>query len=364
MDHEKYMRMALDLAAKGAGYVSPNPMVGAVVVKDGRVVGQGYHQALGGPHAEVNALDDAGGQARGATLYVTLEPCNHHGRTPPCTQKIMSKEIRRVVVAMADPNPHVTGGGNIFLKSQGIEVICGACEKEATRLNEIFIKYVRTQRPFVVLKMAATLDGRIATRTGDARWVTGPEARGFVHQLRHAMDAILVGVGTITADDPELTTRLDNGRGVDPVRVVLDTHLSMSSGARMLNQLSSAGTIIVCGPDAAEANKMRLKDKGACIMEVPLKHGRIDLPILMERLGQRGLTSVLLEGGSQVAGAALKAGVVDKVHFFYAPKILGGDDGVPMCAGQGPDKMEGCMPLTETCVNRMGNDILVTGYLK
>ncbi|MGD9365229.1 MAG: bifunctional diaminohydroxyphosphoribosylaminopyrimidine deaminase/5-amino-6-(5-phosphoribosylamino)uracil reductase RibD [Desulfobacteraceae bacterium] len=364
MDHEKYMRTALELAAKGAGYVSPNPMVGAVMVKDGRVVGQGYHQALGGPHAEVNAIDDAGEQARGATLYVTLEPCNHYGRTPPCTQKILNTGIRRVVVAVADPNPHVTGGGNAFLKSQGIEVICGVCEEAATRLNESFIKYMRTHRPFVVLKMAATLDGRIATRTGDARWVTGAEARGFVHQLRHAMDAIMVGVGTVKADDPELTTRLDEGRGVDPARVVLDTHLSISSGARMLNQLSPAQTIIVCGPDAAEANKMRLKDKGACIMEVPVKDGRIDLQILLERLGQRGLTSVLVEGGSLVAGEALKAGVVDKVHFFYAPKILGGDDGVPMLAGQGPDKMEACMPLTDTRVNRMGDDILVTGYLK
>lgn len=364
MDHEKYMRMALELAAKGAGYVSPNPMVGAVVVKDGRVVGQGYHQALGGPHAEVNAIDDAGEQARGAALYVTLEPCNHYGRTPPCTQKILNTGIRRVVVAVADPNPHVTGGGNAFLKSRGIEVICGVCEEAAARLNESFIKYMRTQRPFVVLKMAATLDGRIATRTGDARWVTGAEARRFVHQLRHAMDAIMVGVGTVRADDPELTTRLDEGRGVDPVRVVLDTHLSVSTGARMLNQLSSAQTIIVCGPDAAEASKTRLMDKGACIMEVPVKDGRIDLQILLERLGQRGLTSVLLEGGSRVAGSALKAGVVDKVHFFYAPKILGGDDGVPMFAGQGPDKMEACMPLTDTRVNRMGDDILVTGYLK
>jgi diaminohydroxyphosphoribosylaminopyrimidine deaminase/5-amino-6-(5-phosphoribosylamino)uracil reductase len=364
MDHEKYMRMALELAAKGAGYVSPNPMVGAVVVKEGRVVGQGYHQALGGPHAEVNAIDDAGEQVREATLFVTLEPCNHHGRTPPCTRKILNAGIRRAVVAMADPNPNVTGGGNAFLKSQGIQVICGVCEEEATRLNESFIKYMRTHHPFVVLKMAATLDGRIATRTGDARWVTGPEARGLVHQLRHAMDAIMVGVGTVMADDPELTTRLDKGRGVDPVRIVLDTHLSMSSGARMLNQLSSAETIIVCGPNAAEANKMRLKDKGACVMEVPLVHGRIDLPILMERLGHRGLTSVLVEGGSMVAGAALKAGVVDKVLFFYAPKILGGDDGIPMCTGQGPEKMEACMPLIDTHVERMGDDILVTGYLK
>ena len=195
MNDTDYMRMALDLAVKGAGYVSPNPMVGAVVVKAGRVVGRGYHQAVGGPHAEVNAIDDAGDQARGATIYVTLEPCNHFGRTPPCTRKILEAGIKRVVVAMADPNPDVTGGGNAFLKSRDVEVVCGICESEAGRLNESFIKYVRTRLPFVVLKMAATLDGRIATRTGDARWVTGPEARARVHALRHAVDAVMVGVG-------------------------------------------------------------------------------------------------------------------------------------------------------------------------
>lgn len=363
MDDEKYMRMALELAAKGAGYVSPNPMVGAVVVKDDRVVGRGYHQALGGPHAEVNAIDDAGSQARDATIYVTLEPCNHHGRTPPCTEKILGAGIRRVVVAMADPNPHVTGGGNDFLASNGLDVTCGVCEMDAVALNESFIKYIRTQTPFVVLKMAATLDGRIATRTGDARWVTGPQARVFVHLLRHSMDAIMVGIGTVKADDPELTTRLERGGGVDPVRVILDTQLTIAPEARLLNLSSTAETIIVCGPEASEGQKARLKEKGACLMELPLVDGRIDLKALMTALGSRGITSLLVEGGAQVAGAALNSGVIDKVHFFYAPKIMGGGDGIPICTGKGPDKMSECLPLSGTDISRVGDDILVTGYL-
>jgi diaminohydroxyphosphoribosylaminopyrimidine deaminase / 5-amino-6-(5-phosphoribosylamino)uracil reductase len=364
MKYEAYMHMALELAANGAGYVSPNPMVGAVVVKDGRVVGRGYHQAVGGPHAEVNAIDDAGDKAQGATIFVTLEPCNHHGRTPPCTQKIIEAGIRQAVVAMADPNPHVAGGGNAYLKSRGIDVSCGVCEAEAAELNESFIKYIRSRHPFVVLKMAATLDGRIATRTGDARWVTGPRARAFVHQLRHDMDAIMVGVGTVLADDPELTTRLEKGRGVDPVRIVLDTHLNVSPEIRMLNLSSNSETLIVCGPDASAQKKTLLEEKGAGVLEVPLKDGHIDLKILMERLGARGITSLLVEGGAHVAGSALKAGVVDKVHYFYAPKILGGEDGIPMCAGQGPEKMDDCMPLHDTRVSRVGDDILVTGYFK
>jgi diaminohydroxyphosphoribosylaminopyrimidine deaminase / 5-amino-6-(5-phosphoribosylamino)uracil reductase len=211
MNDDDYMAMALELAALGAGHVSPNPMVGAVVVKDGQVVGKGYHQAVGGPHAEVHALDAAGAKASGATLYVTLEPCNHYGRTPPCTHKILNAGIKRVVVAMADPNPDVTGGGNHYLQARGIELTCGVQEKAAKRLNESFVKFIRVKRPFVTLKMAATLDGRIATRTGDARWVTGEAARHRVHLMRHAVDAILVGVGTIAADNPQLTTRLGDG---------------------------------------------------------------------------------------------------------------------------------------------------------
>ena len=356
------MTTALALAARGAGRVSPNPMVGAVVVRDGRIVGQGYHQAVGGPHAEVHALEEAGPLAAGATLYVTLEPCNHYGRTPPCTEAIIQAGIKRVVAAMADPNPEVKGGGNAFLQAHGIDVTCGVCEKEAVRLNESFVTFVRTGRPFVILKMAATLDGRIATRTGDARWVTGEAARRHVHQLRHAVDAILVGAGTIKADDPQLTARLEDGTGVDPVRIVLDTHLSTSKRARVFATPATASTYLVCGPQTSEVDRRRLGAVGARIMEAPIRKGRIDLAALMPLLAAQGITSVLIEGGAQVAGSALAADIVDKIVFFYAPKILGGDDGIPICRGQSSVWMREALSVHDLSVAQVGEDIMVQGY--
>ncbi|MBI5552367.1 MAG: bifunctional diaminohydroxyphosphoribosylaminopyrimidine deaminase/5-amino-6-(5-phosphoribosylamino)uracil reductase RibD [Desulfobacterales bacterium] len=362
MNDEDYMDMALELAAQGAGFVAPNPMVGAVVVRDGQVVGQGFHQAVGGAHAEVNALDAAGERAVGATLYVTLEPCNHFGRTPPCTEKVLAAGIRRVVVAMADPNPDVRGGGNEMLRAKGIEVVCGVREAQARRLNESFIKFAATKRPFVVLKMAATLDGRIAASTGDARWVTGEAARAHVHRLRHAMDAILVGVGTVKADDPELTARLVEGQGKDPIRLVLDTRLSMSKRAKVLTQASTAPTYVVCGPEASDVDRRRLSASGARILDAAVRKGHIDLAALMGQLGKMGITSLLIEGGAQVAGSALATGIVDKVVFFYAPKLLGGDDGTPMFRGQGAAWMKDALALHDVTVARVGEDIMVVGY--
>ena len=356
-----YMQLALDLAEKGAGYVSPNPMVGAVVVNHETIVGQGYHQAVGGPHAEVNAIDAAGEAARGATMYVTLEPCNHYGRTPPCTHKILEAGIRRVVVAMQDPNPHVTGGGNAFLADRGIEVTIGILESQARKLNESFIKFIHTKRPFVILKMAATLDGRIATHTGDARWVTGASARSMVHQLRHAADAIMVGVGTVLADDPSLTTRVEGQSGVDPLRVIVDSGLRIPEEARLLNQSSSADTWVVCGPGADTSKKEALRALGAHVLEVPSKAGWIDLPATLDCLAERGVTSLFIEGGAQLAASAIRDNIVDKVLFFYAPKILGGD-GIPMFAGPGPDLMGESLPLHDVEVTWVGQDILVTGY--
>jgi diaminohydroxyphosphoribosylaminopyrimidine deaminase / 5-amino-6-(5-phosphoribosylamino)uracil reductase len=365
MNDDDYMVMALELAALGAGHVSPNPMVGAVVVKDGQVVGKGYHLAVGGPHAEVHALDAAADKAAGATLYVTLEPCNHYGRTPACTHKILSTGIKRVVVAMADPNPDVTGGGNHYLQTRGIEITCGVQEKAAKRLNESFVKFIRSKRPFVTLKMAATLDGRIATRTGDARWVTGEAARQRVHRMRHAVDAILVGVGTIAADNPQLTTRLGNGRvdaGVDPIRFVLDTRLRISESALVLTQPSAVPTYVVCGPEALQSDRLRLSTGGARLLEAPVKGGHIDLDALMTQLGQMGVTSLLIEGGAQVAGSALVADIVDKVVLFYAPKILRGDDGIPMFRGAGPNLMKDAVAIHDITVDRIGEDIMIQGY--
>ncbi|MEW6671567.1 MAG: bifunctional diaminohydroxyphosphoribosylaminopyrimidine deaminase/5-amino-6-(5-phosphoribosylamino)uracil reductase RibD [Thermodesulfobacteriota bacterium] len=366
MNDETIMKLALALAEKGIGFTSPNPMVGAVLVKDGRIVGRGYHQAAGKAHAEVNAIEDAGPLAKGAVLYVTLEPCNHVGRTPPCTEKILASGIREVVAAMRDPNPSVAGGGIDYLRERGIPVRWGVCEAEARKLNESFIKYVTTRRPFVIIKCAATLDGRIATRTGDSKWVTGEEARAFVHRLRHAADAIMVGIHTIHKDDPSLTTRTDGIKGKDPVRIILDTRLTIAEDANVLRLQSDSATILVCAaPDSSEKEKkkIRLEQKGVRIVEAPLKGGRIDLDKLMNRLGADGITSLLIEGGGAVIASALAGGIVDKIFFFYAPKISGGDDGVPICSGRGPERMDGCIRVRDMDVRRFGSDVLVEGYI-
>ncbi|MBL7179552.1 MAG: bifunctional diaminohydroxyphosphoribosylaminopyrimidine deaminase/5-amino-6-(5-phosphoribosylamino)uracil reductase RibD [Pseudomonadota bacterium] len=366
MDDKRFMKMALDLAARGRGFTSPNPMVGAVIVKDGNVVGKGYHKAAGKAHAEVNAIDDAGMDAKGATLYVNLEPCHHTGRTPPCTEKILSAGIRRVVAAMHDPNPDVRGGGLDYLKSRGLKVAVGICEDQAKRLNEVFIKYVKTKRPFSIIKCAATLDGRIATRTGDSKWVTGEAARKFVHRLRHAVDAIMVGVNTIIRDDPMLTTRLSGGlqkKGLDPTRIVLDTRLRIPESAKLLRPGSDSDTLIICGPSVSAEKKAKLEREGVKIIESPVKDGLIDLDRLMDRLGALGLTSLLIEGGSRVIASSLSAGIAEKIVFFYAPKILGGDDGAPVCRGPGPDLMKGCIAVKNIRVRRFGDDVMIEGYI-
>ncbi|MBT8367087.1 MAG: bifunctional diaminohydroxyphosphoribosylaminopyrimidine deaminase/5-amino-6-(5-phosphoribosylamino)uracil reductase RibD [Deltaproteobacteria bacterium] len=364
MDDQHFMQMALDLAIKGKGFTSPNPMVGAVVVNENQVVGSGYHQKVGGPHAEVHAIDAAGDRAKGATLYVTLEPCNHTGRTPPCTHKIIEAGIRRVVIAELDPNRQVVGGGAEFLKQQGIQIASGIRQKQARKLNEIFVKYVRTGRPFVIAKCAATLDGRIATRTGDSRWVTGEKARRFVHRLRHAVDGIMVGINTVRADNPSLTSRLPDGQGQDPVRIILDTHLSISPDARLLHQTSAADTILVVGKAVATDKKTVFEKEGTRVIQSALKNGLIDLDALMSQLGAMEISSLLIEGGSRVLASAFGAGIVDKVLFFYGPKILGGDDGVPICSGPGAKLMSQSIAVGDINVQRFDDDIMIEGYIK
>ena len=363
-DDQQYMQMALDLAIKGEGYTSPNPMVGAAVVKDGKIVGQGYHEMVGGPHAEVNALNAAGERAVGATLFVTLEPCNHTGRTLPCTQKILQAGIRRVVVAMSDPNENVVGGGSEYLKRHGLEVTTGVCEAQARKLNEAFIKYVTTGQPFVIAKCAATLDGRIATRTGDSKWVTGEAARRFVHRLRHAVDAIMVGINTVTVDNPSLTTRLDDRECKDPVRIILDSHLSIPPSARVLQQTSGSDTILVAGKGVERNKKSALERAGARVIEAELRNNQIDMAALMVQLGAREISSILIEGGSRVMASAFSTGIVDKVQFFYAPKILGGDDGVPICSGPGPELMNQSVAIKDIAVHRFDDDVLIEGYIE
>jgi len=363
MDDQYFMQMALDLAIKGEGFTSPNPMVGAVVVKDGRMVGSGYHQMVGGPHAEVNAIDAAGKLAEGATLYVTLEPCNHTGRTPPCTRKIVEAGIKRVVVGMIDPNMNVAGGGAQYLEQQGIRITTGVCREQSRKLIESFVKFVHTRRPFVIAKCAATLDGRIATRSGDSKWVTGEKSRQFVHRLRHAVDGILVGINTVRTDNPSLTTRLPDGQGKDPVRIVLDTHLAISPAARLLRQKSAADTILVVGEGVTLNKQAAFEKDGIRVIQSKLKNGLIDMDALMDRLGAMGLTSLLIEGGSRVLSSAFSAGIVDKVLFFYAPKILGGDDGIPICSGPGPELMSQSIPVNQITIRRFDDDVMVEGYI-
>ena len=363
MDDDGFMDRALQLASRGQGRTSPNPMVGAVVVKDGRIIGEGYHEAVGRAHAEVNALNAAGNIAAGATLYVTLEPCNHTGRTPPCTEYILASGIRKVVVAMTDPNPHVAGGGIETLRQRGVEVTTGVREKQARRLNEAYVKYVTTGLPLVVVKCAATLDGWIATGSGDSKWVSGEQSREFVHRLRHVLDAILVGADTVEKDDPRLTARLTGTKGIHPRRIVLDTQLRISDSARLLQPENGADTVVVCGPAAAQDRIKKITGEGIRVLTAPVKDGRIDLDALMPMLGRMQITSVLIEGGGAVIGSALRDRVVDKVLLFYAPKILGGDDGVPICRGAGPELMKDCIPVRDIEIRRFDNDVMIEGYI-
>ncbi|MCK5836181.1 MAG: bifunctional diaminohydroxyphosphoribosylaminopyrimidine deaminase/5-amino-6-(5-phosphoribosylamino)uracil reductase RibD [Desulfobacula sp.] len=362
-DHD-YMRMALSLAKKGKGFTSPNPCVGAVVVKNDQIVGKGWHRAAGKAHAEVEAIDDAHGNTRGATIYVTLEPCNHFGKTPPCTHKIIRSGITRVVIGCSDPNPYVKGGGIEYLKKNNIHVETGVLEKEAQTLIEDFIWYARTQKtPFVILKCASTLDGQIATSTGDSKWITNEKSRALVHELRHEVDAILIGSGTLHADNPSLTSRIENTITKDPIRIILDSKLSIDEAAKVICQESNAGTIIVTGPGATVDKKDRLEKKGVQILEVPLKNQRLDLSQLMIKLGEMSILSLLIEGGGKVSASALKEGIVNKVLFFLAPRLMGGSDGTPVFDGMGPEKIKDAFALKNVGVEMIDDDLLVTGYL-
>jgi diaminohydroxyphosphoribosylaminopyrimidine deaminase/5-amino-6-(5-phosphoribosylamino)uracil reductase len=360
---KNYMKLALKLAARARGRTSPNPMVGAVVVKDGNIVGQGFHQKAGTPHAEIHALKEAGPEARGATLYVTLEPCCHYGRTGPCTEAIIQAGISRVVVAMADPNPLVAGKGLKRLEEAGISVTLGVMEDEARQLNEVFLKYIATKMPFVVVKAAISLDGKIATRSGKSRWITGPEARAYGHRLRDCYDAILVGIGTVLADDPALTARLPGRKTRDPVRIVLDSRGRTPPDAKVLNQQSEAPAIIAVTKEAPLERLAVLREAGAEVVVVN-EGPRVNLNKLMKLLGEREITSVLIEGGAAVHGSALEAGIADKAVWFIAPKIIGGNDAPGPVGGFGVDDPNDAWQLERFKVRRLGEDFCLEGYFK
>ena len=365
MTDTDYMKMAIEQAIQAKGFTSPNPCVGAVVVKDNKVVGKGFHRAAGMPHAEVEAIDDAGENARGATIYVTLEPCNHFGKTPPCTQKILGAGIKKVVIGCTDPNPFVNGGGIRYLEDHDVKVVSGVLEEDAKTLIEDFIWYTQNEKkPFVILKCASTLDGRIATVSGDSKWITNDKSRAHVHKIRHQCDAVMVGSGTLHADDPNLTVRLEGFSGKDPARVVLDTHLSIREDAKMLGLESASPTILITGPKVDEAKKKRLLDRGIKVIPVGGTPGGLDLDEVMIKLGELSILSLLIEGGGRVAGSALRAGIVNKMMFFMAPKFLGSSDGIPVFQGQGPDRIQDAFRLNRMTLSRFDEDILIEGYLK
>lgn len=360
-DREKrYMRLALRLASRGAGRTSPNPLVGAVLVRGGKIVGAGHHRRAGGDHAEIVALKRAGKRARGATLYLNLEPCSHQGRTPPCALSLIRAGVRRVVVGMVDPNPLVSGKGIRRLRQAKIRVDVGLLERECRRLNEAFSKHITRRIPFVILKLAASLDGRIATSTGDSRWVTGPLSRRYVHELRDQVDVVVVGAGTVLADDPNLTCRLRGGR--DPWRVVLDGRLRIPLKAQLLRRRDPKKTIVVTGSRAPAKKIKTIRGTGATVWQLPLRAGRIPFTAVLKRLGKMGLNSVMIEGGATTASRALKEGIVDKILFFYAPKLIGGE-GKGMIDGLGIRQMAQCKRIKDIEVKKLGDDLLVSGYL-
>lgn len=363
MDSE-FMKRALELAEKGSGFTSPNPLVGAVIVKDGIILGEGYHEIYGGPHAEINALNNATGDVRGATMYVTLEPCSHFGKTPPCARAIIEKGISKVVIGMIDPNPVVAGKGISILRESGIEVHTGVLEEECKKLNEIFIKYITTKKPFVIIKSAMTLDGKIATATGDSKWITNESSRTKVHQIRQRVSGILVGIGTVLSDNPYLTTRLMDVEVSHPVRIILDTYARIPLSAHVLEDLDEIRTIIATTALASDDQLKQLKEKGAEILLLPIKDEQVDLEALMIALGELDIDSVLIEGGSRVNYSALEAGVVDKVIFFIAPKIIGGDEAKTPVGGQGKMFMRDATIVKNMTFQVIDEDIMIEGYLE
>ena len=358
MTDRDYIRRTIRLAGKAAGRTSPNPMVGAVLVKAGRIIAEDFHRAPGTPHAEALVLATAGARAKGSVLYVNLEPCCHtRKRTPPCTRAIIAAGVKKVVVATEDPNPRVSGRGIRELRRAGIEVVTGVSEDEARRLNEAYFKFITRRVPFVTLKVAMTLDGKIATPSGESKWITGERARRHVHRMRSSVDAVITAIGTVAADDPELTARFKGAK--DPMRVVIDPDLETPPGARILKP--PPDTLIVTAGGKGSGRLDELRDKGVKLL---FYDGTLDLHWLMERLGGMDVTSVMIEGGSSLAAHALEDGVVDKVAFFIAPKIIGGRDSYPAVGGRACASLADAYRLRDTRVRRVGEDILVEGYIE
>ena len=355
----EYMRRAMELAERGVGFTNPNPMVGAVIVKGGKVIGEGWHERCGEWHAERNAFKNCTVSAEGATMYVTLEPCCHYGKTPPCTEAIIEHGIARVVIGMEDPNPLVAGKGIAFLREAGIEVVCGIEEEALREQNRVFLKYISTRLPWVALKAAMTLDGKIATRTGDSKWITGAEARAYVHELRHRFMAILVGIGTAVADDPLLNCRIE-GRGVrQPIRVVVDSNARLSLESQLVQTAEEYRTIVAYTRFAPEERVKALREAGVEMLLCEEKEGLVDVRNLLELLGQFGIDSILLEGGGSLNYTFLAEGLADELYAFIAPKIVGGMNAKTPVEGLGVEKMADAITLELKNVLNIGDDVLL-----
>jgi diaminohydroxyphosphoribosylaminopyrimidine deaminase/5-amino-6-(5-phosphoribosylamino)uracil reductase len=360
MDDIRWMTRALALATRGRGLTSPNPMVGAVVVRDGAVVAEDFHARAGGPHGEAAALAAAGDRARGATLYVTLEPCNHAGRTPPCVDAIVRAGVRRVVSATRDPNPRVTGGGAAALAAAGIEVVMGCLEREARELNRVFFTTVERQRPHVTLKWAMTLDGKIAAFDGRSRWITGEAARREAHRLRSQSDAVVTGIGTVLADDPALTVRLESPWPREPYRVVVDSRARLPLGAALLRTGTRSRILVAVGEDAPAPRVAALASSGVTVLQCKSREGRVDVADLCARLLGLDVTAVLLEAGGELAGAFVHGRLVDRVAVFVAPKILGGA-GAPTPAGGPGLGLPEALRVADLTARPLGDDWLLEG---
>jgi diaminohydroxyphosphoribosylaminopyrimidine deaminase / 5-amino-6-(5-phosphoribosylamino)uracil reductase len=368
MVDQHWMNQALAQARRALGRVSPNPAVGAVIVRDGQIVGEGHTEPPGERHAEIVALDQAGDQARGATMYVTLEPCAHYGRTPPCRDAVLDAGISRVVIATRDPNPQVNGQSIASLREHGVEVHVGIGSAEAIRLNAGFFRRLQTGRPEVHVKYAMSLDGKIATHTGHARWITGPEARRDAHVIRDRSDAILVGIGTVLADDPLLTTRLDETiagfRGpAHPIRVVVDSHARIPVSAAMLRPDTPGQTFIAVSEQAPHERVNTLRATGAEILLLPELEDRVDLPALLDCLGERGINTLMVEGGARIIGSLADDGLIDQITAFIAPVLLGGDGAPSPIAGAGVSKADQGLRLANPVIDPVGEDIRISGYV-
>ncbi|MBI3836968.1 MAG: bifunctional diaminohydroxyphosphoribosylaminopyrimidine deaminase/5-amino-6-(5-phosphoribosylamino)uracil reductase RibD [Planctomycetia bacterium] len=357
-----HMARAIELAAHGEGFVEPNPMVGCTVVANGETVGEGFHQRFGGPHAEIEALRSAGSRAQGATVYVTLEPCCHHGKTPPCTQVLVLAGVRRVVVAQRDPFPQVAGQGIAELTRSGIEVEVGLLESEARELNAPYLKLVTTGRPWMIAKWAMTLDGKLATHAGDSRWISCPASRHIVHQLRGRVDGVMIARGTAAADDPLLTARPPGPRSA--ARIVLDSNASLPPGSQLVRTAREAPVIVAAREQSHADKRQRLTDAGCEVLVCPGSSHAERLDWLLDELGRRQMTNILVEGGSQLLGSLLDAGQIDEAHVFIAPKLIGGQRAPGAIGGTGLDLLANARELDSPQIEQCGTDVYVHGRIK